>query len=277
LESLGTTSPSSAMEPRATVFSMSGRSERPSAKNSEGESGRFFGNAGTTRVAFIAAGLTREGLVTSVTSSAITVTTPNFPEAASQPLQVRITLGAGTANPVTLNAPNCFVFGNGGPGTPLINAVLPSSGRNTGNTRVTIFGTGFSQPLQVFFGTVEASVQSVAFNQIVVLSPPAAGAGAPNLNATVDVRAGAGYELLVVAAVVVGGVAIFGGSGTVVGAALGALLLNTINSALVVVNVSSFWSQAVAGAMLLGAIAFDRLIAIRVAPALRARRRVRSA
>src|SRR6266403_896640 len=42
-ESLGTTSASSAMEPRATVFSTSGRSERPSAKNSEGESGRFFG------------------------------------------------------------------------------------------------------------------------------------------------------------------------------------------------------------------------------------------
>src|SRR5882724_9341804 len=42
-ESLGTTSASSAMEPRATVFSTSGRPERPSAKNSEGESGRFFG------------------------------------------------------------------------------------------------------------------------------------------------------------------------------------------------------------------------------------------
>jgi rhamnose transport system permease protein len=94
---------------------------------------------------------------------------------------------------------------------------------------------------------------------------------------SVDAIAGVGYEFQVIAAVVVGGVAIFGGSGTVVGAALGALLLNTINSALVVVNVSSFWSQAVAGAMLLGAIAFDRLIAIRVAPALRARRRVRSA
>ena len=40
-----------------------------------------------------------------------------------------------------------------------------------------------------------------------------------------------------IAAVVVGGVAIFGGSGTVLGAALGALLLNTIDSALVVVNV----------------------------------------
>jgi rhamnose transport system permease protein len=49
------------------------------------------------------------------------------------------------------------------------------------------------------------------------------------LHAQIDVTGGNGYELTVVAAVVVGGVAIFGGSGTVVGAALGALLLNTIN------------------------------------------------
>ena len=93
--------------------------------------------------------------------------------------------------------------------------------------------------------------------------------------ASVDAIAGVGYEFQVIAAVVVGGVAIFGGSGTVLGAALGALLLNTINSALVVVNVSSFWSQALAGALLLAAIAFDRLIAVRVAPALRTRRRAR--
>jgi rhamnose transport system permease protein len=92
---------------------------------------------------------------------------------------------------------------------------------------------------------------------------------------SVDAIAGVGYEFQVIAAVVVGGVAIFGGSGTVLGAALGALLLNTINSALVVVNVSSFWSQALAGALLVIAIAFDRLIAIRVAPALRTRRRAR--
>jgi rhamnose transport system permease protein len=92
---------------------------------------------------------------------------------------------------------------------------------------------------------------------------------------SVDAIAGVGYEFQVIAAVVVGGVAIFGGSGTVLGAALGALLLNTINSALVVVNVSSFWSQAVAGGLLVAAIAFDRLIALRVAPVLRTRRRAR--
>jgi rhamnose transport system permease protein len=92
---------------------------------------------------------------------------------------------------------------------------------------------------------------------------------------SVDAIAGYGYEFQVIAAVVVGGVAIFGGSGTVLGAALGALLLNTINSALVVLDVSSFWSQALAGGLLVAAIAFDRLVAVRVAPALRARRRAR--
>ncbi len=89
---------------------------------------------------------------------------------------------------------------------------------------------------------------------------------------SVDAIAGVGYEFQVIAAVVVGGVAIFGGSGTVLGAALGALLLNTISSALVVVNVSSNWTQALAGGLLVGAIAFDRLISVRVAPALRTRR-----
>jgi len=43
-------------------------------------------------------------------------------------------------------------------------------------------------PVQVFFGPVEAQVLSVSFNQIIVLTPPASGAGLPNLNQTVDVR-----------------------------------------------------------------------------------------
>jgi rhamnose transport system permease protein len=94
---------------------------------------------------------------------------------------------------------------------------------------------------------------------------------------SVDSTAGTGYEFQVVAAVVVGGVAIFGGSGSVLGAALGALLLNTINSALVVVRVSSYWDLAFQGALLILAIAFDRLILLRVAPSLRTRRRARAA
>ncbi len=88
---------------------------------------------------------------------------------------------------------------------------------------------------------------------------------------TVDSTAGTGYELQVVAAVVVGGVAIFGGSGSVVGAAVGALLLSTITSALYVLRISPFWDQAIAGFLLLVAIALDRAIAVRLLAALRVR------
>lgn len=90
--------------------------------------------------------------------------------------------------------------------------------------------------------------------------------------ATVDSTGGTGYELLVVSAVVVGGVAIFGGSGTVFGAALGALLLNTINQSLGALKLSSFWDQAVAGFLLLAAIAFDRWLGLRIAKRMKSAR-----
>jgi rhamnose transport system permease protein len=88
---------------------------------------------------------------------------------------------------------------------------------------------------------------------------------------TVDATAGVGYELTVIAAAVVGGVAIFGGTGTVYGAALGALLLGTITSSLIVLRVEAFWQMAAIGALLLVAIALDRFVAIRIEAALRRR------
>jgi rhamnose transport system permease protein len=87
--------------------------------------------------------------------------------------------------------------------------------------------------------------------------------------ATVNATAGSGYELLVIASCVIGGVAIFGGSGTVIGAALGAILLQIINQALVVVNVSPFWDSALAGALILVTVSFDRLLSNRASLALR--------
>jgi rhamnose transport system permease protein len=89
---------------------------------------------------------------------------------------------------------------------------------------------------------------------------------------TINSTAGTGYELQVVSAVVVGGVAIFGGSGSVVGAALGALLLSTISSALYVLGISPFWDQAIWGFLLLLAIALDQAITERLTSALRKRR-----
>jgi rhamnose transport system permease protein len=89
---------------------------------------------------------------------------------------------------------------------------------------------------------------------------------------TLDANAGSGLELNVVAAVVVGGVAIFGGSGSVYGAALGALLLTTIGSALPVLRIDPFWQQAVVGALILAAIGLDRALTVRITHRLTGRR-----
>ncbi|MEV4539624.1 ABC transporter permease [Asanoa sp. NPDC049518] len=86
---------------------------------------------------------------------------------------------------------------------------------------------------------------------------------------TIDANAGLGSELNVVAAVVVGGVAIFGGSGSVYGAALGAVLLTTIGSALPVLGINPFWQRAAVGVLILAAIGLDRSLAVRLARRLR--------
>ena len=81
-----------------------------------------------------------------------------------------------------------------------------------------------------------------------------------------------GESLAVIAAVVVGGVSISGGSGTVIGAAIGALFLGLINNALVVLNLPQEWLNVIYGAVILLAVATDALIQVQ---ALRARARSR--
>jgi len=79
----------------------------------------------------------------------------------------------------------------------------------------------------------------------------------------VDSNAGIGYELPVIAACVVGGVNIFGGTGTAIGALFGAMLLKTIAGSLAALSVPEFWQQAINGLLLLVAIAADRVVSLR--------------
>ncbi|GAB4520658.1 MAG: ABC transporter permease [Anaerolineae bacterium] len=76
----------------------------------------------------------------------------------------------------------------------------------------------------------------------------------------VTVVAAQGLELQVVAAVVVGGVNIFGGSGTVLGALLGAVLIGTIEQSLIRMRINEFWKDALLGLFILLAIASDAII-----------------
>ena len=81
---------------------------------------------------------------------------------------------------------------------------------------------------------------------------------------TINATAASGVVLQVVAAVVVGGVNIFGGSGTVYGAALGALFLGLIANALTLLHLSQFWLQAIYGGVILVAVAADAVIVRRL-------------
>jgi rhamnose transport system permease protein len=75
---------------------------------------------------------------------------------------------------------------------------------------------------------------------------------------TISATAGGGLELESVAAAVVGGVSILGGSGTMVGALLGAVLIDTLKLSLVrVPQVSEFWRDAFLGILILAAVVLD--------------------
>ena len=76
----------------------------------------------------------------------------------------------------------------------------------------------------------------------------------------VDVNAGLGLELQVIAAAVVGGAAVSGGRGTMIGTLLGVLLLVVIGPALVFLGVSPYWERAIQGLIILLAVASDGLV-----------------
>ena len=69
-----------------------------------------------------------------------------------------------------------------------------------------------------------------------------------------------GFELSVIAATVLGGVSIAGGSGKVSGLILGTILLGILNNALPLINVSPFWQQAIQGIVILAAVLTNVLV-----------------
>ena len=80
----------------------------------------------------------------------------------------------------------------------------------------------------------------------------------------VDATAGAGFELTVIAAAVIGGVSLFGGSGTPAGAALGALLLVEIENILALLKISIFAQQTLEGAAIVIAVAIYSIVSRRL-------------
>ena len=91
--------------------------------------------------------------------------------------------------------------------------------------------------------------------------------------AGVSASSGSGFEFDVISAVVIGGVNVFGGVGTVLGAALGALLIAVIENGFTLLKINEFWKTAFQGFAIVTAVTVDALVTRRIQEALRQRRR----
>jgi rhamnose transport system permease protein len=93
--------------------------------------------------------------------------------------------------------------------------------------------------------------------------------------AQIDTLVGLGFELNVIAAVVIGGTSTLGGTGGILGTLIGCILLGVINNALILLSspgTAQYWQLAVYGAVILGAVVLDALISQRLQKALQRRR-----
>jgi rhamnose transport system permease protein len=115
-------------------------------------------------------------------------------------------------------------------------------------------------------GSNEQAARLAGFNTALIKTAVFATAGlltglASMLNAVrfsqIPSNAGIGLEMKVIAAVVVGGTAIRGGRGTLVGTLLGVVLLGAIGPALTFLGVTAYWERAIHGAIILAAVAID--------------------
>ncbi len=87
-----------------------------------------------------------------------------------------------------------------------------------------------------------------------------AGLGAFVLSArlnSAEAVAGTGYELTVIASVVIGGTSLFGGVGSIFGTVIGTILIGVLLNGLVILNVSSYIQQIIIGVIIVLAVAFD--------------------
>ena len=90
---------------------------------------------------------------------------------------------------------------------------------------------------------------------------------------TVDAVSATDFELDVITAVIIGGVNVFGGSGSVLGVVLGAVLVATIQNGFTLLHLSEFWKLFFNGFAIVVAVAINALVTHRLQDALRRRRR----
>jgi ribose transport system permease protein len=103
--------------------------------------------------------------------------------------------------------------------------------------------------------------KKVAFSVYILVSSLASFAGIliASRMGSAQPNVGIGYELQVIASVVIGGTSLAGGAGTIIGTFLGSLFMAVISNGMTLIKVSPFWQQLVLGIVLLIACSLDTL------------------
>jgi rhamnose transport system permease protein len=119
-----------------------------------------------------------------------------------------------------------------------------------------VYATGSNEEAARLAGIQTRMVTFCVFGIMGALTGFAATLNAVRFN-QIPSNTGLGLEMKVIAAVVVGGAAITGGRGTIVGTVLGVALLGAIGPALTFLGISAYWERAVQGGIILAAIVID--------------------
>jgi len=76
--------------------------------------------------------------------------------------------------------------------------------------------------------------------------------------ASAQISTGQGWELSIIASVIIGGTSLFGGTGSVFGTVVGALLMTMLTNAMIVIRVSAYWQSIVVGVIIILAVGIDQ-------------------
>jgi len=121
-----------------------------------------------------------------------------------------------------------------------------------------VYATGSNPDAARLAGLDTATVKTMVFTVLGTLTGLAALLNAVRFN-QIPSNLGTGLEMKVIAAVVVGGASVAGGTGGIAGTVLGVVLLAAIGPALTFLGVSPYWERAIQGAIILVAVAAERV------------------
>jgi ribose/xylose/arabinose/galactoside ABC-type transport system permease subunit len=125
-----------------------------------------------------------------------------------------------------------------------------------------LFAIGGGEQAAVFSGVPVRRYKMVVYMVSGVLSA-LAGMILVGRSGFIQPQAGLGYEMSAIAAVVIGGTSIFGGSGSVLGTFLGSVLMGLILAGLTMLAVNPYWQGLITGVLIILAIALDTVRQLR--------------